>query len=97
METMAGTGEMMATDPSYYQVEVGYKFGDTGIAVSWYNSEDFVMNGSEGTAIGIGVRHTLGKTGAEIYAAVQNYDVTRKPGGMSEDQSVVAIGTLVNF
>ena len=91
------TTGMMATDPSYYQVEVGYKFGDTGIAVSWYNSEDFVMNGSEGTAIGIGVRHTLGKTGAEIYAAVQNYDVTRKPGGMSEDQSVVAIGTLVNF
>ena len=86
-----------ATDPSYYQVEVGYKFGDTGVAVSWYNSEDFKTNGSEGTAIGIGVRHTLGKTGAEIYAAVQNYDVTKKPGGMSEDESVVAIGTLVNF
>ena len=94
--TMAAS-ETMATDPSYYQAEIGYKFGDTGVAVSWYNSEDMVTNGSEGTALGIGVRHTLAKVGAELYAAIQNYEVTPKPGMMSMDESVAVIGTRVKF
>ena len=30
-----------ATDPSYFQAEIGYIFGNTGVAASWYNSSDF--------------------------------------------------------
>ena len=93
--TAAAKDEMMATDPSYYQVEIGYIAGDTGFAVSWYNSEDFMMEGTDGTAIGVGVRHTLAAVGAEIYAAAQNYDVEYK--GVSSDETVIAIGTLVKF
>ena len=86
-----------ATDPSYFQAEVGYKFGDTGVAVSWYNSEDFSNEGSEGTAIGIGVTHSLPKVGASIYTAVQNYDVMDMAAGTDSDESVFVVGTRVKF
>ena len=86
------------TDPSYYQVEIGYKFGNSGVAVSWYSSDDFVTEGSEGTAIGIGFRHTLPKAGAELYAAAQKYDVTRTGAGLKEeDETVFVVGTRVKF
>ena len=85
------------TDPSYFQVEIGYKFGNTGVAVSWYQSSDFQREGSSGTAIGIGARHTFPKAGADIYAAVQNYAVKKTEGGESVDETVVAIGTKVTF
>ena len=44
-------------DPSYFQAAIGYTFGDTTVSASWYSSEDFVAEGSEGTALGIGVNH----------------------------------------
>ena len=86
-----------STDPSYFQAEVGYKFGNTGVAVSWYRSEDFVVKDSEGTAIGIGARHTLPKAGAELYAAAQNYDVELVKSGKSVDETVFMFGTRVKF
>ena len=84
-------------DPSYFQAEVGYKFGNTGVAVSWHRSSDFVVEDSEGTAIGIGVTHTLPKAKAELYAAAENYDVELVKGGKSVDETVFAIGTRVKF
>ena len=83
-------------DPSYFQMEIGYLFGNTGVAVSWYQSQDFVNAGSSGTAIGIGARHTLPAAGADIYAAVQNYDV-EYASGASADETVAMIGTKVTF
>ena len=50
-------------------------FGDTSVAVSWWQTSDFQRAGSEGTAIGIGVNHNLPKIGANVYAAAQNYAV----------------------
>ena len=85
------------TDPSYFQVEIGYLFGNTGVAVSWYQSSDFMQEGSSGTALGIGARHTLPKAGADIYAALQNYAVKRTENAASEDETVVMIGTRVTF
>ena len=85
------------TDPDYFQAEIGYKFGNTGVAVSWYQSNDFEREGSKGTALGIGARHTLPKAAAEIYAAVQNYDVKRTRGATSEDETVFMLGTRVKF
>ena len=84
-------------DPSYLQAEVGYKFGDTGVALSWYQSDDFVTKGSEGTAIGIGARHTLPKVGADFYTAVQNYSVKKEEGMESEKETVFVVGTRVKF
>ena len=77
-------------------MEIGYLFGNTGVAVSWYQSQDFVNAGSSGTAIGIGARHTLPAAGADIYAAVQNYDV-EYASGASADETVAMIGTKVTF
>ena len=85
------------TDPSYLQAEVGYKFGNTGVAVSWYQSDDFVTKGSEGTALGIGARHTLPKANAELYVAMQNYDVKRTEGAQSVDETVYVVGSRVKF
>ena len=42
------------TDPSYVMARVGYTFGNTTVAASWYSSEDFIRTGAEGTAIGFG-------------------------------------------
>ena len=91
------------TDPSYFQVEVGYKFDNSAVAVSWYKSSDFVTEGSEGTALGLGVKHTLPKAGAELYAAVQKYSVERsaKRRNMAllkeQDETVFVVGTRVKF
>ncbi len=85
------------TDPSYLQAEVGYKFGNSGVALSWYQSDDFVAKGSEGTAIGIGARHTLPKVNAEVYTAVQNYSVKKTEGAESEKETVFVVGTRVKF
>ena len=86
-----------ATDPSYLQAEVGYKFGNSGVALSWYQSDDFVAKGSEGTAIGIGARHTLPKVNAEVYTAVQNYSVKKTEGAESDKETVFVVGTRVMF
>ena len=85
-----------SVDPSYFRMGIGYTFGDTTVAASWYNSEDFVMTGSEGTAYGIGASHTLAKAGATFHASVQNYEVER-PGMPDMDETVIQIGTLVTF
>lgn len=97
---MPGTPAVV-TDPSYYSMELGYKFGNSAVALSWYSSDDFVDEGSEGTAIGVGFKHTLPKAGAELYAAVQQYDVTRGAvvgAEMKEEkETVFMIGTRVKF
>ena len=85
-----------ATDPSYFQTEIGYKFGNSGVAVSWYKGQDFVKEGSKSTAIGIGARHTLPKAGATLYIAMQNYDVTDGMKG-DQEQTVYMVGSLVEF
>ena len=86
-----------ATDPSYFQSSIGYKFGDSAIAASWYSSEDFNTEGSEGTAIGVGVNHNLPKVGAQVYVAVQNYDVDHGDDRMDETDTVFVVGTRVKF
>ena len=88
-------GEDMPTDPSYFQTSVAYSFGATTVAASWYSSEDMVNEGSEGTAIGLGVNHNLAKVGAQVYAAVQNYAV--EDGDMDTDETVFVVGTRVKF
>ncbi len=87
------------TDPSYFQAEIGYKFngGNTGVAVSWYRFGDFIVDGSEGTALGIGAKHTLPKAGADLYVAAQNYDVDLVKGKKGQDETVFVVGTLVKF
>ena len=93
-----GTDAMpTAVDPSFYQAAVSYVFGNTQVGVSWYQSQDFVMKGSKGTALGIGVNHVLPKVGANVYASVQNYKVTPMKGGESTDDTVVMIGTRIKF
>ena len=88
----------MATmvDPSYFRAGIGYTFGNTTVAASWYNSEDFVMDGSEGTAFGVGASHALPKVGATIHVSVQNYEV-RRPMMPEMDETVFQLGTLVTF
>ena len=100
----ADTPAGMGTDPSYFQAAIAYTFGDTTVAASWYSSEDFANKGSEGTAIGIGVNHNLPKVGAQVYAAVQNYDVEDKAAmkdgkldPIDRDESVFVVGTRVMF
>ncbi len=83
-------------DPSYFRAGIGYTFGDTTVAASWYNSEDFVMKGSEGTAFGVGASHALRKVGATIHVSVQNYEVDR-PMMPKLDETVFQLGTLVTF
>ena len=89
--------DMSGTDPSYFQSSIGYKFGDTAVAASWYDSEDFKTEGSGGTAIGVGVNHNLPKVGAQVYVAVQNYDVDHGDDRMDEDDTVFVVGTRVKF
>ena len=87
------------TDPSYYQVELGYKFGNSAVAVSWYKSSDFEVEDSEGTALGLGVKHTLPKAATELYAAVQKYGVEQPSSAAwtEKDETLFVVGTRVKF
>ena len=91
------------TDPSCYQTEIGYKFGNSGVAVSWHKSSDFVTEGSKGAALGLGVRHTLPKANTELYAAMQKYGVERAAKRRNtaalkeQDETVFLVGTRVEF
>ena len=95
--TKAGSMAMEGTAPSFFQAAIAYTFGNSTVSASWYSSEDFVMKGSEGTAIGMGVNHNLPKVGAQVYAAVQGYSVEKMPGAKSVDETVLVVGTLVKF
>ena len=95
-DAVAAVTKDHVVDPSYVRLGIGYTFGNTTVAASWYNSEDFVMMGSEGTAIGVGASHTLPKVGATIHASVQNYTVEMMDGA-EMDETVLQIGTLVTF
>ena len=94
---VAAMPAMPATDPSFFQAGIAYSFGDTTVSASWYNSEDFVREGSDGTAIGVGVNHNMPKVGAQVYAAVQGYSVEKTQGAESEDATVAVVGTRVRF
>ena len=83
-------------DPNFYQATVGYVFGDTSVAVSWYQSSDFQRDGSEGTALGIGFNHNLPKIGANLWVSAQNHSVD-KADGSNVDDTVVTIGTRIKF
>ena len=87
------------TEASYYQVELGYKFGNSAVAASWYKSSDFVVEDSEGTALGLGVKHTLPKAATELYAAVQKYGVEQpsSAGWTEKDETLFVVGTRVKF
>jgi len=94
----AGTPEKaVTTDPSYFQGTIGYVLGDTSVAASWWQTSDFLVKGSEGTALGIGVNHNMPKVGAQVYAAVQNYSVEPMAGAKSIDETVAVIGTRIKF
>ena len=84
-------------DPSYFQLEVGYQFGNTAVGASWYQSQDMTSTGSEGTAIGIGATHSLPKAGATVYAAVQNYEAEDANDVSMVDSTVFTLGTVVTF
>ena len=89
-------------DPSYFQAGIAYSFGDTKVAASWWNTEDFVTEGSSGSAIGVGVNHDMPKVGAQVYAAVQGYSVEdddRIVDGepLDKDETVFVVGTRVKF
>jgi hypothetical protein len=98
MDGSPGSGAMdTMTDPSYFQLEIGYNFGDTTVAATWYKSSDFMGDGSEGTAIGIGATHVIGKTGASVFAAARKYDADNAAGMKAVDTSVFLLGTVVTF
>ena len=65
MDIPAGADTVHLTDPSLFQVAVSYAFGDTSVGVSWYQSNDMQCDGSELTAIGVGVDHNLPKLGTK--------------------------------
>ena len=93
-----GQGEVEGgSDPSFFQATIGYVMGDTSVGVSWYASSDFVNDGSEGTAVGIGANHNLPKINANVYAAAQNYSVEDMAAGIDGDETVVMIGARIKF
>ena len=91
------SGNGGGSDPSFFQSTVGYVLGDTAIGASWYQSSDFVNEGSEGTAIGIGVTHSLPKVNASVTAAVQNFAVDNGMASIDDDVTVAMIATVVKF
>ena len=92
-----GTTEASGTSSSFFQGTIGYSMGDTSFGASWYQSADVKNDGSDGTAIGVGVNHNLPKIGANVYAAVQNYAVEDMAAGVDADETVVMIGTRIRF
>ena len=92
--------------PSYVHSVAGYKFGDTSVAVSYYGGSDHTVDGSDSSAIDIGIAHNLPKAGVNLYAGIQHHNVEGGvPNGgdgtldaMGDGNEVVAtIGTKITF
>ena len=86
-----------AADPNFFQTTLGFVRDHTSVGASWYASSDFENDGSEGTALGIGVNHNLPEIGANVYAAVQNYAATDDAADIDTDETVLMIGTRIRF
>ncbi len=93
---VAGIAPMKTTtDPSFFQATIGYVFGDTSVGVSWYRASDTVNEGSELTAVGVGVNHNLPKIATNVYAAAQDYSI--EDGTYESDDTVIMIGARIKF
>lgn len=89
------------SDPSYFATMIGYVMGDSAVAAGIYRSSDFMNEGSEGQAIGVGFIHKIPKAGVELYAAAQAYTAedaaSERLVDGEYDRNVVTIGTRVMF
>lgn len=90
--------ENIDADPSYFQSTLGYVFGNSSVGVSWYKSSDFVNKGSDGTMIGIGMKHTMPKAGVDLYATVQTLDVEDEANdNLDTKDTVFVLASRVRF
>lgn len=89
--------ENTEVDPSYFQSTLGYVFGNSSVGVSWYKSSDFKNKGSDGTMIGIGMKHTMPKAGVDLYATVQTLDVEDPAANMDTKDTVFVLASRVRF
>ena len=89
--------ENTEVDPSYFQSTLGYVFGNSSVGVSWYKSSDFKNKGSDGTMIGIGMKHTMPKAGVDLYATVQTLDVEDPAASMDTKDTVFVLASRVRF
>ena len=84
------------TDPTFMENTLAYSMGDSAIGLSWYAGSDFVNEGSDSTAIGVGAHHKLPKLGVRLYVAAQNYSV-EDGTVLDTDGNVFVAGARVQF
>ena len=84
-----------AADPSFVQSTLGYVFGNSAVGVSWYDSSDFENQGSDGTMLGVGFKHTMPKAGVDLYATAQTLDV--QDGSLDTKDTVFVLASRVRF
>ena len=94
-QTVDGT----TADPSFVQSTLGYVFGNSAVGVSWYDSSDFENEGSDGTMLGVGFKHTMPKAGVDLYATAQSLDVEDMAEGGAGDtkDTVFVLASRVRF
>jgi predicted porin len=95
--SVAGASWSGSKDGSFVQSTLGYIFGDNAVGVSYYGSSDIGDDDGDGTAIGIGFKHTMPKAGVEIIAAVQQYSADFTDSAMDMDDTVAVIGSRIKF
>jgi hypothetical protein len=89
-------------DPSMQYYRIGYRFkgselGETRLAASYHDAEDFSANGDELQIISVAVVQIIEPLGAELYAGYSNLDLETTATANIEDIDIVTVGLRVNF
>ena len=89
-------------DPTTVFYRVGYRFkgselGETRLAVSYSEGEDFAANGDKLETISAGVVQIIEPLGSELYASYHNVDLERTGVVGIEDIDVFSVGMRVKF
>jgi hypothetical protein len=85
------------TDPTFIENTLAYSMGNSAVGLSWYTASDFVNEGSDSTAIGIGAHHLFPKAGVRLYVAAQNYSAEDGDAKFDDDGTVFVAGARVQF
>lgn len=89
-------------DPTTVFYRVGYRFkgselGETRLAVSYSEGEDFAADGDKLETISAGIVQIIEPLGSELYASYHNVDLERTGVVGIEDIDVFSVGMRVKF
>jgi predicted porin len=89
-------GQTSAQDPTTWHAVLGHNFGNSSVAVIYYNSEDVYGDEMDGNSWGVGFGHAFPDQAVQVYASYRMWEADI-PNRRTDDVSVFVIGSRIQF